>query len=65
MMSKPVYFLRHSGTMMPSGVWLFSSSAATMRGRARAEPFSVWQMLGVAVILVCVFVANVSGGKES
>ena len=29
------------------------------------EPFSVWQMLGVAVILVCVFVANVSGGKES
>ena len=29
------------------------------------EPFSVWQMLGVAVILVCVFVANVSGGKEA
>lgn len=29
------------------------------------EPFSVWQMLGVAVILICVFVANVSGGKES
>ena len=29
------------------------------------EPFSVWQMRGVAVILVCVFVANVSGGKES
>ena len=29
------------------------------------EPFSIWQMLGVAVILVCVFVANVSGGKES
>lgn len=25
------------------------------------EPFSVWQMLGVAIILVCVFVANVSG----
>ena len=29
------------------------------------EPFSVCQMLGVAVILVCVFVANVSGGKEA
>lgn len=28
------------------------------------EPFSVWQMLGVAIILVCVFVANVSG-KET
>ena len=29
------------------------------------EPFSVWQMLGVAVILVCVFVANVSGRKDA
>ena len=29
------------------------------------EPFSVWQMLGVAVILVCVFAANVSGKKEA
>ena len=28
------------------------------------EPFSVWQMLGVVIILVCVFVANVSG-KET
>ena len=28
------------------------------------EPFSVWQMLGVVIILVCVFVANVSG-KEA
>ena len=45
MMSKPVYFLRHSGTMIPSGVWLFSSSAATMRGRASAEPLRVWQSL--------------------
>ena len=25
------------------------------------ESFSVWQMLGVVIILVCVFVANVSG----
>ena len=50
---------------MPSGVWLFSNRAAMIRGKARAEPFSVWQMLGVAVILVCVFVANVSGGKEA
>ena len=29
------------------------------------EPFSVWQLLGVAVILVCVFAANVSGKKEA
>ena len=29
------------------------------------EPFSVWQMLGVAVILICVFAANVSGKKEA
>ena len=29
------------------------------------EPFSVWQMLGVAVILVCVFAANVSGRKDA
>ena len=28
------------------------------------EPFSVWQMLGVVISLVCVFVANVSG-KET
>ena len=27
---------------MPFGVWLFSSSAATMRGSARAEPLRVW-----------------------
>ena len=27
------------------------------------EPFSIWQMLGVAVILICVFAANVSGKK--
>ena len=29
------------------------------------EPFSIWQMLGVAVILVCVFAANVSGRKDA
>ena len=29
------------------------------------EPFSLWQMLGVAVILGCVFVANVTpAGKK-
>ena len=28
------------------------------------EPFGVWQMLGVAVILVCVYAANVPGKKE-
>ena len=28
------------------------------------EPFSIWQMLGVAVILICVFAANVSGKKD-
>ena len=28
------------------------------------EPFSIWQMLGVAVILSCVFAANVSGKKD-
>ena len=27
------------------------------------EPFSVWQMLGVAVILVCVYAANATGKK--
>ena len=29
------------------------------------EAFSIWQILGVAVILVCVFAANVSGKKEA
>ena len=28
------------------------------------EPFSPWQILGVAVILVCVFIANVSASSE-
>ena len=28
------------------------------------EPFGVWQMLGVAVILVCVYAANAPGKKE-
>ena len=28
------------------------------------EPFSIWQMLGVAVILICVFAANVSAKKD-
>ena len=28
------------------------------------EPFSIWQMLGMAVILICVFAANVSGKKD-
>jgi drug/metabolite transporter (DMT)-like permease len=28
------------------------------------EPFSLWQILGVAVILVCVFIANVSASSE-
>ena len=28
------------------------------------EPFSPWQVLGVVLILACVFAANVSGKKE-
>ena len=28
------------------------------------EPFSVWQIAGVVIILVCVFLANVSAGSE-
>ena len=28
------------------------------------EDFSLWQALGVVIILVCVFVANVSGGEK-
>lgn len=28
------------------------------------EPFSVWQITGVVIILVCVFLANVSAGSE-
>ena len=28
------------------------------------EPFSLWQILGVAVILVCVFIANVSASSD-
>ena len=28
------------------------------------EPFSLWQVLGVVLILACVFAANVSGKKE-
>lgn len=43
MIEKPVYFCRHSGTRIPSGVWLFSRRAAIMRGRASAEPLRVWQ----------------------
>jgi hypothetical protein len=27
---------------IPSGVWLFSNNAATMRGKANALPFNVW-----------------------
>ena len=43
MMSKPVYGCSALGMRMPSGVWLFSSRAATIRGRASAEPLRVWQ----------------------
>ena len=28
------------------------------------EDFSLWQALGVVIILVCVFVANVSGSEK-
>lgn len=42
-MSKPQYGINAFGMRMPSGVWLFSSKAATMRGKANAEPFKVWQ----------------------
>ena len=28
------------------------------------EPFSLWQILGVAIILVCVFIANVSASSD-
>ena len=41
--SKPQYGTNAFGMRMPSGVWLFSSNAATMRGKASAEPFNVWQ----------------------
>ena len=34
---------------MPFSVWLFSKRAATIRGRARAEPLSVWQSSGFYV----------------
>ena len=39
--SKPVKGTRTAGIFIPSGVWLFSRSAATILGRARALPFSV------------------------
>ncbi len=32
----------------PSGVWLFSSKAARMRGKARALPLSVWAIWGLS-----------------
>lgn len=41
MRSKPQYGTKALGIRMPSGVWLFSNKAATMRGKAKAEPFSV------------------------
>ena len=39
--SNPVYGTNAFGIRIPSGVWLFSSKAATMRGSASAEPFRV------------------------
>ena len=41
--SQPMYGCSAAGIRIPSSVWLFSSSAATIRGKARAEPFKVWQ----------------------
>ena len=38
----PIYGTSTLGSLIPSGVWLFSSSAATMRGRASELPLSVW-----------------------
>ena len=35
---------------MPSGVWLFSMMAATIRGRARAEPLSVYLLVGATAV---------------
>ena len=40
--SNPVKGTSAAGMRMPSGVWLFSSSAATMRGRASELPLRVW-----------------------
>jgi hypothetical protein len=39
--SKPVYGTNAAGMRIPSGVWLFSNSAATIRGNANELPFSV------------------------
>lgn len=39
--SRPIYGTNTFGTRMPSGVWLFSSMVATMRGSAKADPLSV------------------------
>ena len=41
--SNPQYGTSAFGIRIPSGVWLFSSKAATIRGRANADPFNVWQ----------------------
>lgn len=40
-MSKPQYGTNAFGIRIPSGVWLFSSNAATILGNAKAEPFKV------------------------
>lgn len=37
----PVYLCSAFGMRMPSGVWLFSKRAATIRGSASEEPFRV------------------------
>jgi hypothetical protein len=41
-MSQPMYGCNAAGMRIPSGVWLFSNKAATIRGKANAEPLSVW-----------------------
>ena len=40
--SNPQYGIKTVGILtVPSACWLFSNKAATMRGSAKAEPFSV------------------------
>src|SRR5664280_2307774 len=39
--SNPVYGINTLGILIPASVWLFSSIAATIRGKASALPFSV------------------------
>jgi len=44
--SNPQYGTKTSGIFIPSGVWLFSGKAATIRGNANALPFKVCASCG-------------------